>query len=89
LPVLDVTVWALAPVAVLAAVLIHFRATERSPIATLHVPEQSPAQPEVISGTSVRVLSHAELLAFFKDRPVALVGRGANQRLILFDESHN
>ena len=79
----------LAPVALLAALLIHFRAAERSPLAGVQVSKHSPAQPEVISGTSIRVLSDAELLDFFKDRPVALVGRAGNQKLILFDESQN
>src|SRR6266700_4209748 len=75
----------LAPVAVLAALLIHFRTGERSPMHTLQVSKQSPPKPEVIAGTSIRVLSDAELLEFFKGRPVALVGRSGNQRLILFD----
>src|SRR5947208_1276013 len=64
----------LAPVAALAALLIHFRAAERSTMATIQISKQFPAQPEVIAGTSIRVLSDAELLEFFKDRPVALVG---------------
>jgi len=78
----------LAPVGVLAALLVfeHFRSAERPPV---QVSQQSSTKPEVISGTSIRVLSDAELLDFFKDRPVALVGRSGNQRLILFDESHN
>lgn len=81
----------LAPVCVLAALLIvqHFRGAERQRISTVEVSNQSPPGPEVIAGTSIRVLSDAQLLEFFKDRPVALVGRSGNQRLILFDESHN
>jgi len=79
----------LAPVAILAALLIHFRTAEPSPMATLQVSRQSPPKPEVVAGTSIRVLSDAELLEFFKGRPVALVGRSGNQRLILFDERQN
>ena len=42
---------------------------------------------KVIPGTSIRVLSDEELLAMFKDRPVALVGKPGNQRLLLLDEA--
>ena len=79
----------LAGLAALAALLFHFPAAEHSPMATFQVSKQSPPKPEVVAGTSIRVLSDAELLEFFKDRPVALVGRKGNQRLILFDESQN
>ncbi len=41
---------------------------------------------EVIPGTSIRVLNDEQLLALFKDRPVALVGQPGNQRLLLLDE---
>ena len=81
----------LAPIGVLAALLVfqNFRQLEHAEVSTVQISKQSRPQPEVISGTSIRVLSDAELLDFFKDRPVALVGRSGNQRLILFDESHN
>src|SRR6267378_4388887 len=80
------TACVLAPIGAMVALLVfeHFR-TAHSP--AVQVSQQSPAAPEVIAGTSIRVLSDAELLDFFKGRPVALVGRSGNQRLILFDES--
>src|SRR5437763_3527460 len=54
----------LAPIALVAALLIHFRAADRPPMAAGHVSKQSPAKPEMIAGTSIRVLSDAELLDF-------------------------
>ena len=47
------------------------------------------ASPNLIEGTSVRVLTDAELLDLFKDRPVALIGPSGRQRLLLFDEKPN
>ena len=41
----------------------------------------------VIPGTNIRVLSDEELLAFFKGRPVGLVGPPENQRLVLFGDA--
>ena len=41
---------------------------------------------EVIPGTSIRVLDDEQLLDFFRDRPVALVGGPGNQQLLLLDE---
>src|SRR2546423_13582183 len=52
----------LAPVAVLAGLLIHFPDVERSPMGRVQISKQSPAQPEVIVCTSIRVLSDSELL---------------------------
>lgn len=42
---------------------------------------------KTIAGTPIRVLTDDELLAFFKDRPVALMGRPGHQRLVLLDEA--
>ena len=39
-----------------------------------------------IEGTTIRVLSDEELLALFRDRPVALIGSPGHQQLVLFDE---
>src|SRR5437867_4192943 len=49
----------------------------------------STAAPRVIEGASVHILSDAELLDFFTNRPVALVGPPGKQTLILFDEGKN
>ena len=40
-----------------------------------------------VDGTSIRVLSDEELLAFFDGQPVALVGPPGHQQLLLFDEA--
>jgi hypothetical protein len=42
--------------------------------------------PKFVEGTSIRILSDAELLDLFKDRPVALIGPAGRQRLIMLDE---
>src|SRR5437660_11202518 len=86
------TVWrvvsVIAPIiVVLAASLFEYRRGTQQSRTSGNV--LAPHGPEVIAGTSIRVLSDAELLEFFKDRPVALVGRPGNQRLILFDEVQN
>ena len=76
-----------APLLVLAAVLV----LQNRRVVSLQVAEQNEAQPEhvvkTIEGTPIRVLNDEELLALFKDRPVALVGEPGNQRLILLDEA--
>jgi hypothetical protein len=56
-------------------------------VSTAPVQEARPAN--VIPGTDIRVLSDEELLAFFKGRPVGLVGPPENQRLVLFDQVSN
>src|SRR2546423_10155347 len=65
----------LALLGVLTALLVfeHFRGADRQQMSTFQVSKQSPLKPEVIAGTSIRVLSDVELLEFFKGRPVALV----------------
>jgi hypothetical protein len=52
-------------------------------------PAQVARPANVIPGTDIRVLSDEELLAFFKGRPVGLVGPPENQRLVLFDQVSN
>ena len=75
-----------APLLVLAAVLV----LQNRRVVSLQVAEQNEGQSahvvKTIEGTPIRVLNDEELLALFKDRPVALVGEPGNQRLILLDE---
>ena len=82
-----------APVVILAVFLfgrhgrppiVHQTRVERSTLS-----DQSKATPRVIEGTSIRILTDGELLDFFTNRPVALVGPPGKQTLILFDESKN
>ena len=42
--------------------------------------------PRVVPGTQIRILSDAELLDFFPDRPVALIGAGPTRRLVFLDD---
>src|SRR5688500_11214230 len=55
-------------IALMATWVVHNHRTTTTPVA-----HQSPAQTEAgktIEGTTIRVLSDEELLAYFKDRPV-------------------
>ena len=81
--------------AVLSAVVLFIlvgRNTERTSTVgkQQHAALQSPsAAPEVIPGTTVRVLKDQDLLDLFPDRAVALVGPPGKQRLILFEAVNN
>ena len=70
---------------VLASVIVE-RQLRRS-IST--APAQAARPANVIPRTDIRVLSDEELLAFFKGRPVGLVGPPENQRLVFFDQAPN
>ena len=71
----------LAPLAGAAALLVASRRDAAPPSGNSAV-----AAHRTIEGTSIRVLTDEELLALFKDRPVALIGPSGDQRLVLFDE---
>lgn len=78
-------IWRAAPVLialVLASAIVE-RQLRRS-VST--APAQAARPAKVIPGTEIRVLTDEELLAFFKGRPVGLVGPPENQRLVLFDQ---
>jgi hypothetical protein len=80
--------WRAAPVLIaliLASTIVERQLHHTS--STVPVQEARPAK--VIPGTTIRVLSDEELLAFFKGRPVGLVGPPENQRLVLFDQVSN
>jgi hypothetical protein len=80
-----------APLLLLAAMLWQSQRGPAPRIATtpdISTIPPAPAQvAKTIEGTPIRVLSDEELLAFFKHRPVALLGGPGHQRLILFDEA--
>ena len=65
--------------AMFAPALISFRRPV-PPIVAVNPP------PATVEGTAIRIISDEELLALFKDRPVALVGRPGHQQLLLLDE---
>lgn len=44
---------------------------------------------EVVPGTQMGIISDAELLDLFKNRPVALIGPRGRQRIVLLDEVQN
>ena len=81
-------VWRAVPV--LIALVLASAIVERQ---LRHSVSKAPAQAsrpaKVMPGTDIRVLSDDELLAFFKGRPVGLVGPPENQRLVLFDQGSN
>ena len=86
----------IVPFAITAAtVLLQLRhEPKRSadiPVGSTHVAINNARRtaPSVIEGTSVRILSDAELLDLFKGRPVALVGPPGKQQLLIFDEKPN
>jgi hypothetical protein len=57
--------------------------TGRAPAAIVEV--EAPDHARYIPGTSIRVISDEELIEFFKDRPVVLVGPPGHQRLVPLD----
>jgi hypothetical protein len=81
--------------AVLSAIVLFIlvsRNTQRTStgVKEQHAALQSPAAaPELIPGTTVRVLKDQDLLDLFPDRAVALVGPPGKQRLILFEPVNN
>ena len=82
---------ALVPLAVAAALSVqqlHQRRRDLS-LETQNHSTIVPSTARTIEGTTIRILTDEELLAFFKDRPVALIGSPGNQRLVLFDERGN
>src|SRR5207244_3470686 len=87
------SLWILPVVLIAATVLLQVR-HERDWRAHIRPPSafaiNAAAQPpRVIEGTSVRILSDAELLDLFKGRPVALVGPPGKQTLLFLDERPN
>ena len=81
-------IWRAAPV--LIALILAGAIVERQLHRTVSTAPAQAARPaKVIPGTDIRVLSDEELLAFFKGRPVGLVGPPENQRLVLFDQVSN
>ena len=91
--VVQASLWILPFLLVAATVLVQLHHESKR---TAHIPPPSrvamhaPAEaPQVIEGTSVRILSDTELLDLFKGRPVALVGPPGKQTLLLFDEKPN
>jgi len=79
--------------AVLSAMVLFIlvsRNTERPSTSAKqqHAALQSPV-PEVVPGTTVRVLKDQDLLDLFPDRAVALVGPPGKQKLILFEAVNN
>jgi hypothetical protein len=87
------SLWILPFLLIAATILFQLRYESKR---TVHIPRlsrgaiNSAAQaPQVIEGTSVRILSDTELLDLFKGRPVALVGPPGKQTLLLFDEKPN
>jgi hypothetical protein len=81
------SVWRAAPVFVALILAAVFLARNFRHMVTT-AGNRDVASVKVVPGTTIRVLSDDELLAFFKGRPVALVGQPGNQRLVLFDEVH-
>jgi hypothetical protein len=84
----------LAVVPLLVAVAVLVMQNRRGPtIRVAATPDTSGIPPaparvaKTIEGTPIRVLTDEELLAFFKDRPVALLREPGHQRLILLDEA--
>jgi hypothetical protein len=81
--------------AVLSAMLLFILLSRNMERTSTEVKDQhaalqsAAATPEVIPGTTVRVLKDEDLLALFPDRAVGLVGPPGKQRLILFEPVNN
>lgn len=71
------------PLIVIAAMFAPALILQRRPVPSIAAVNPPPA---MVEGTAIRIISDEELLALFKDRPVALVGRPGHQQLVLLDE---
>jgi hypothetical protein len=75
----------LAPMLAIVALSLAFNRSRSDSATRSH--SSSLVATRTIEGTAIRDLTDEELLAFFKGRPVALVGSPGHQQLVLFDQS--
>jgi len=75
-------------VLVLVAVGIIFTRSVTPPIPEIALSSSSPAAPSIpqTGPAEVKLINDEELLALFPDRPVALIGKPGQQRLVFLDK---
>ncbi|MGD0015059.1 MAG: hypothetical protein ABSD56_11655 [Bryobacteraceae bacterium] len=72
------------PVALVAGVLLQHLFTSAQPPRLAMAPATVSAPPEQTAAPPVKIITEAELLALFPNRPVALIGKPGEQRLLVF-----
>jgi hypothetical protein len=79
---------ALAGVPVVVALAIVFSRSPKPPPRQVAAPNASPVAISSVQPRTapVKLINDAELLALFPDRPVALIGKPGQQRLVFLDE---
>src|SRR5688572_24909065 len=74
----------LVPLAVMAMLVLRLYQSDGAP--PRRTSETITQVAPTVEGTTIRVLTDQELLAFFEGRPVALIGSPGHQQLVLFDD---
>jgi hypothetical protein len=74
------------PVALAVGLLLQHAFTSAPPPRLAMAPTIPAVPAERVAAPSVKIITEAELLALFPDRPVALIGKPGAQRLLVFDQ---